>query len=274
MGLNVVVLLTTLLVGLLGSATSVTDSVPGKVVVSTLLVVSTATSIWLRRTEHLKEEEMYAGVRELSSRALPAPASFDHAARAVSTYLRERCGLHLNAVQHKVEQGATAFIVQILFSDPAPETGLDPDDDDIEWEDYPELICGVLVLDANDVRTMSRLKGRRLEQMLEEEIIGAWGREATSESWAFIDHRMMILLEGILVSLGAPAASTSTVHDRDSHLVAIEVEIDADPTDPARVLVLDAAFLTAMLREPVLERGAMMMREVRTWLSVVGPDDA
>jgi hypothetical protein len=268
MWLNVVVLLTTLLVALLGSATSVTDSTLGKVVVSGLLVISTGVSIWLRRIEHVKDEEVFLGVRELASRSLPSPASFNYVDDAVGEYLRERLGLHLNTVQHKFENSSTAYIVRILYSDPDPASGLDPDDDDIDWEDYPELTYGVLVIDAEDVREISRLKGRRLEEMLRDQIVDSWGPEGTTEGRAYVDLRITMLVKGILAARQTPRLTISTSHDKQSNIDGIEIRpTEDDPANTSSVLVFDEGFLAAMMQEPVLVRGAMVLREVDSWLA-------
>ncbi|WP_460914816.1 hypothetical protein [Plantactinospora veratri] len=66
MWLDILLLLTTLTVGLVGTITPITTSPTGKVVISTLLVISTTLSILIKRNQAKRNEAIEAGVRNLT----------------------------------------------------------------------------------------------------------------------------------------------------------------------------------------------------------------
>jgi len=250
--LDAVFLLSTLAIALIGTTTTIADTAVGKIVISALLVVSTGLSLWLKREETKRNNEVQRGIKRLTAATLPADEFVDQISSLLGeTRLAE--GYRRAATTRTVRSSTSLLIIQIYWHDEPAE--------DVD------AVAGFVVLDNEDLEQLALLDDQKLRKAVREVQFGKWGSDNLHSDSELIASRVFNAVAGWIefLRIDFPTYSNTASYDDGTALTALRAEISDDPEAPG--LEFDRAELDALLALPALERGVSIAKHADAWLA-------
>jgi hypothetical protein len=251
--LEVILLVCTLLIALLGVTTPISDTVAGKAIIVVLLVVSTVATLLLKREEHRRHLSMQRRLQQLTDSAQPSDAMIEDLSRAVNDVRRAR-GMSLANTRHVMRHDDETLVIWA-------------------WPDSAGIPAEVLVVAAKDINEMALLDGRALRRAVDNLVAGRWGHDSLVHDSDLIAHRVLTTVIAWIdhLDLGLLGYSSSSTTDPKSGLTRVSfvpVDDDGDAIEEFRI-DLDRAELDHLLTLPVLDRGRALVVRVVEWVDAV-----
>jgi hypothetical protein len=257
MWLDSVLLILTLTVALIGATTNATDTVAGKIVVSALLVISTALSLWVKRIEAKRSDEMQRGLRRLTRASLPTN-EFIHSVERIMTEVRVAEGYLFEDTSQSIRYERELYLCRWLWAN--------------EYESIDSLVGG-LVLNDQDLGELALLEERQLRAAVWDFIVGKWGKDNLQADRDLIAARVFNTVRGWTNhnddNLGTFRTTISNDEQEAIESLSLELLDDDGNKTGAPVLEFSSEELMTMLNLRIFERGAWIARKTDEWRNEV-----
>jgi hypothetical protein len=253
MWLDGLLLTATLAIALIGTTTQASDTIPGRVILSVLLVLSTGLSLWLKKEEARRHSAMQRGIKRLEAASLPTDEFVDSVGSLFTTIRLEE-GYRLPEMSRVTRYARAIVMSHFLWRD--------------DHHDIDSLV-GLVVINERDLGQLAMLDERRLRKAVREFLVGRWGRDDLNADRELIATRVFAVVEGWSEFSDVSTTVTTTVnHDRDVGEILTVKALDENGDDfGAPVLTFSADELGAMFGLPALERGVHIARKTDLWLN-------
>jgi len=257
MWLDSVLLILTLTVALIGATTNATDTVAGKIVVSALLVISTALSLWVKRLEAKRSAEVQRGLRRLTQASLPTN-EFIRSVERIMTEVRVAEGYLFEDTSQVIRYDRELYLCRWLWTS--------------EDESVDSLVGG-LVLNDQDLGELALLEERQLRAAVRDFVVGKWGKDNLQADRDLIAARVFSTVRGWTNynedNLGTFRTTISNDDQEAIESLSLELLDDDGNKTGAPVLQFSSEELTTMLNLRVFERGAWIVRKTDEWRNEV-----
>lgn len=253
MWLDSVLLTLTLAVALIGSTTQATDTVVGKIVVSALLVISTGLSLWVKRLEAKRSDEVQRGIKRLTTASLPTD-EFLSSVQQIITEVGVAEGCQPIYTSQVIRYERELFLCRWFWEN--KEKGIDS-------------LVGALVLNDRDLGELALLEKRQLRDAIRNSIAGKWGKDDLQADAELITSRVFTTVEGWLEYNDDQLGTFQTSYSRDARgtieTLSLELLDDDGKKIGAPVFEFSSEDLTAIFNLRILERGAQIARKTDEW---------
>ena len=263
MWLDSILLISTLTVALIGATTNATDTVAGKVVVSALLVISTGLSLWVKRLETRRNDQLQRGVKRLTQASLPTDEFVDSIERII-TEVRVAEGYLLADTAQIIRYDRGLLLCRWLWEN--------EDGDEEEHQGIDSLVGG-LVLNDKDLGELALLEERQLRAAVRNFIAGKWGHDNLQADRDLIASRVFNTIQGWTRynddRLGTFQTTISNnAQEAIDSLSLVLLDDDGNETG-APVLEFSSEDLMTMFNLRIFERGAWIARKTDEWRNEV-----
>jgi len=255
MWLDRVLLFITLIIALVGTTTNVSDSAIGKVVLSGLLIASTALTLLLKREEARKAQAQQRRIHLLVESSLPSD-EFVEIVKETVLRIRRRQSSEPH-IATALRAGDDLYAIWSFYDD--PQDG--------------DSLSGLLVLDQSDLRKLAVLDDRALEGAMSGLLSGAWGNDDLAADAALISARIIKTMAGWLLKLDNRKVDLATYSTLVNYAPGRVLEsVRLIPVNRAGrefdnlQLLVEQQDIRDLLALPVLERGARIADLVDRWL--------
>jgi hypothetical protein len=263
MWLDSILLISTLTVALIGATTNATDTAAGKIVVSALLVISTALSLWVKRLETKRNDQLQRGVKRLTQASLPTDEFVDAIERII-TEVRVAEGYLLADTAQIIRDDRGLILCRWLWEN--------EDGDEEEHQGIDSLVGG-LVLNDKDLGELALLEERQLRAAVRNFITGKWGHDNLQADRDLIASRVFNTIQGWTRynddRLGTFQTTISNNAQEAIDTLSLVLLDDNGNETGAPVLEFSSEDLMTMFNLRIFERGAWIARKTDEWRNEV-----